>query len=295
MNRPYFAVLSRAVFLLAVCMGLPVPLSRAQGVPPQGSSKADGRSDRPHAPAFEVVSIRPGSPNLPWSSSVDSNGDEYRVIARPLGITILNAYLPWSQQSRERLPGAPPWIWNEKFDFVAKVAPGDLEAWHQSLRHAFAGPNPMLETMLQAALRDRCKLTVHRVPAMYSAFALVVSAHGLNRKRFSASRPGEVIPDNAVKMADDGRMVPILSSDDPVTHFYETSMASFAATMSGWGAPVEDRTGLTGRYDFALRQLSTNEDPSVDWDLAALGLKLEPIRMPTENIIIDHIEYPSPN
>ncbi len=153
----------------------------------------------------------------------------------------------------------------------------------------------MLQAMLQVALADRCKLVVHRTPATFPGFALVLSNRGPNRKRLVEAKPNEVIPDNALKVAEDGRMVPIRSEYDPVVHFYVTPMASLAAEMSRWGAPVEDRTGLTGKYDFALTRFSTTNNPSADWNLAALGLRLEPINVPTEAIIIDHIERPSPN
>ena len=90
-------------------------------------------------------------------------------------------------------------------------------------------------------------------------------------------------------------MIPFQSPDDPVLRFYATSMMSLAAILSGWGVPVEDRTGLTGKYDFELTRVSNTGDPSVDLDVAALGLKFTAIKIPTENIIIDHIEHPSPN
>ena len=287
---------ARVLLLLPALAGDPSLSVHAQCRAQQPYPPTDAHHDSLRGPAFEVISILPSNPgNLQWSLSIHPNGDEYRSIGRPLGDTILDAYFSRALQRRERLPGAPAWIWNDKFDIVAKVAPADLEAWHQSIRHGFAGSSSLLQTMLQAALRDRCKLVVHRVPATYPGFALVLANHGPNPKRFLRSKPGEAIPDDAMKGFDDGRMTGIKSSEDPVTHFYETSTASLAATMSGWGEPVEDRTGLTGKYDFALRRLSTEGDPSIDWDLAALGLKLEPIKIPIENIIIDHIEYPSPN
>lgn len=90
-------------------------------------------------------------------------------------------------------------------------------------------------------------------------------------------------------------MVPIQSPDEPVLRFYATSMMSLAAILSGWGVPAEDRTGLTGKYDFELTKATNSGDPYVDLNVAALGLKLTAIKIPTENIVIDHIEHPSPN
>lgn len=136
---------------------------------------------------------------------------------------------------------------------------------------------------------------MHRIPATVSGFALLVANRGPNPKRFSPAKPEEFIPDSAVKIEEDGRVVPISSDDDPVLHFYATSTGAFAAFLSGDGVLVEDRTGLSGKYDFALTRLSLANDPSIDFDLAALGLKLEPIRIQTENIVIDHIAYPSPD
>ena len=72
-------------------------------------------------------------------------------------------------------------------------------------------------------------------------------------------------------------------------------MAAFVLFMSG-AAPIEDRTGLPGKYKFDLTRFGTEEIPTSDWDLAPLGLRLIPVKIPTENEVIDHnIERPSPN
>lgn len=73
-------------------------------------------------------------------------------------------------------------------------------------------------------------------------------------------------------------------------------------------AQVVDHTGLTGRYDFTLTWLSSgpdeqhvgaisSDDPDKlsHWNFAALGLKIVQVKIPTEDLVIDHIESPSQN
>jgi uncharacterized protein (TIGR03435 family) len=76
-------------------------------------------------------------------------------------------------------------------------------------------------------------------------------------------------------------------------------------------APVLDKTGITGKYDFklafsrdsdtemgpgeALPPTNDSEPTIVDALKGQLGLKLVPIRIPFDEIVIDHIEKPSPN
>ena len=298
-NPFYPADFSCALLLLSACFGFACPPAFAQDKPQQGTSgAAAGSADYVRAFAFDVVSIRPHDPaNSFRKIEVPLGGDEFQSIGNSLAMAIEFAYFPIGMQSKDRIVNAPGWLWNTEFDFVGKVSPDDLEEWHKFTPHAFGRPNPMLEAMVQTALADRCKLVVHRTPATGPGFALVVSNRGPNRKRFVEAKSDETTPNNAQKIPEDGRMVPILlrNDPDPVLHFYETSMASLVAILSRSGALVKDRTGLIGKYDFALGRLSTIGDPSADWDVAALGLKLEPIKVPTENIVIDHIEYPSPN
>lgn len=240
-----------------------------------------------------MVSIRP-APDT-GDRSFGTRGDEYRAIGEPLGITILLAYFPFRMGSKDRIIGAPSWVWNDSYEFVGKVGETDLPDWQHSSQRGLMAPNPMLQIMLQNALADRCKLVIHRIPTQINGFALVAANHGPNRKNLVKSNSDDVIPDKAVGIALDGRVVPIFSHDDPVLHFYQTSMASLVLLISGPGAPIEDRTGLSGKYKFDLTRLGTDGIPTSDWDLAPLGLKLIPTKIRTEQIVIDHIERPSPN
>ena len=74
---------------------------------------------------------------------------------------------------------------------------------------------------------------------------------------------------------------------------------------------MQDRTGLTGRYDLKLdfAPLIAATAPSAESAAPApdaapdiftaiqeqLGLKLEPARGPVQTIVVDHIEKPSEN
>jgi len=242
--------------------------------------------------AFDVTSIRPAPDTR--DRSFGSTGDEYIAIGEPLGMTIMLAYFPSRMASKDRIIGAPGWVWNDSYDFVGKVGEADLPEWKHFRQRGLMAQNPMLQTILQNALADRCKLIVHRVPTQVDGYALVVANHGPNRKNLVESKPDDVIPDKALPIALDGRMVPILSHDYPVLHFYQTSIAALVLEMSG-PAPIEDRTGLLGKYKFDLMRLGTDRVQSSDWDWAPLGLKLIPAKIPTVNIVIDHIEKPSPN
>ena len=64
------------------------------------------------------------------------------------------------------------------------------------------------------------------------------------------------------------------------------------------GYPVINETGLTGKYDLALKYVrddSGSDGPSVFAALADLGLKLEARQAPVEVFVIDSAERPREN
>ncbi len=74
------------------------------------------------------------------------------------------------------------------------------------------------------------------------------------------------------------------------------TMAKLAQTLGpAAGVPVEDRTGLTGSYDVAVRYAV---DPERDAGLPSLttavnetlGLQLEPAKVPVEVVVIDRVD-----
>lgn len=90
-------------------------------------------------------------------------------------------------------------------------------------------------------------------------------------------------------------------------------MARAAESLQGYGRmqrPVVDRTGLSGKFDFALEWTPQPEGPSVDADAGQfrqpgpsfmqavhdqLGLKFKEDQAPIDIVVVDHIERPSEN
>jgi uncharacterized protein (TIGR03435 family) len=295
--HPFLLDVGRQVALIGIAVSLTVtPLVAQAGNTPRATATLDGDlTVRPDL-AFDVVSIHPSNTGPERDQlQVRVVGDEYQASQMPLGNTILMAYFPFRVGSTDRIVGAPDWVWKDDYDFVGKVGEANLPVWQKFSQHGIRMQNPMLQTMLQNALAECCKLVVHRVPTQVDGYALVLAKDGPNRKKLIESKPADTIPDQAIQFADEGRLVRTHSPDNPVWTFYQTSMSALALYFTAPGASVEDKTGLTGKYRFDLIRLNTDGNLPSTFDLASLGLKLIPAKIPVENIVVDHIERPLPN
>jgi uncharacterized protein (TIGR03435 family) len=161
--------------------------------------------------------------------------------------------------------------------------------------------------MFQALLVDRFRLKFHWEDRRVSGYRLVVA------KRGSKLSPAGSLPldSDVVKMRTvDGNMPTIHEHHvelGVVQMGREASLADLASLVSfRMGAPVEDATGLGGKYDFDLRTKGrTAEDnpqespqgwPPMIYALQdQLGLRLEPAQIIDKVLVIDHVEAPSPN
>jgi uncharacterized protein (TIGR03435 family) len=93
---------------------------------------------------------------------------------------------------------------------------------------------------------------------------------------------------------------------------YGTTMASFATVLAertDSGRTIQDKTGLTGKYDITLKAEpplnpppdAPTSNPESDWDAAmlasvnSLGLKLVSTNAPVELLIVDHLDRPTEN
>jgi uncharacterized protein (TIGR03435 family) len=256
-------------------------------------------------PAFDVVSIKPDR----------SGGMMMRIGMSPDGITVTN--LPVADLIRQafgvsidRLVGGPGWINSDRFDIDAKVAPEDA-----AKLKSLTGPQRWV--MFIPVLEDRFGLKFHHESRNLTQYVLIVSKAGLKMKE---ATPGDIYP-NGIHPPSGGSGAGLMWMQP--------------GEFTGQGAPIEnlvrslcfvlggtivDQTGLTGKYDFNLKwtpevgsgmpagpsdggpagagnaPAAGNSGPSLFTALEEqLGLKLDAKKVPTDVIVIDHVEQPSPN
>jgi bla regulator protein blaR1 len=157
--------------------------------------------------------------------------------------------------------------------------------------------------MLQAMLDDRLKLVVHRSTMQAPVYLLVVGKRG---PKFKETNPDELHPGTR-PMPGGGTLSREEEDDQMTVHYFGISIAQLARWVLGTARPVEDKTGLAGRYDVTIQRpaLQPNAQqggisapdlgPSPTSIADQLGLKLEPSKGQVETLVIDHVEPPSPN
>ena len=286
----HFSLASLCLMLGPALWSVPAP---AQGSS-EGSSANSAQTRKQFE--FEVFSIRPHKPGT------DPLNRQYR----PDGFTqtanleylIKLAYIPQPGLpfSSLEILHAPDWVGDDWYDIDARVAQQDMAAWQQ------AGPDvydsELLRSALQVALRERCKLAFHMTPTEIPYWSIMVGKHGAKLKE---TVPGAVKP-VVGKTSASGKGFYI--QDKGKRQFVGVTMDDFAIALMRLTKdyPVQDETGLTGRYDFTLpwydyQQYPTSEisNPLDRMPIASIGLMLEMGKGPGFIIDIDHIERPSPN
>jgi uncharacterized protein (TIGR03435 family) len=244
---------------------------------------AVGFSQNAPRPTFEVASVKPSPPLPPdlagglaqlGSSGVKINPARAEFIRVSLTDLIARAYRVGSFQI-----SGPDWMKTAHFDIFAKLPDG-------------ASPDSVPE-MLQSLLADRFKLTLQRAEKEFPVYVLIVAKGGSNLPR----KPSDYDPQAK-------------NSAGPMTMEFIATLLSNAV-----GRPVLNQTEMEGEYmvphEFrsamgrrilARRVAHGGDEPeltaamSVPSDseffgaLKALGLSLEPRKLPLTSLVIDHLE-----
>jgi uncharacterized protein (TIGR03435 family) len=252
--------------------------------------------------AFDAVSIRPTSPNA-FARPRQISADGYRVTMTTLLWQLIEAYVPQDGAAAFReddVKGYPSWVATERYDIDARVPEADLPEWQKH-----ASQPAMLRAMLQEMLVERCKLAVHREFKERDVYALVVAKGGPKLKE---TDPEETFPPG-IDLPGGGVIVNNPSSGLILYGVTINSFLSFVAGSVGSDLPIQDKTGLTGRYDIVLTtpKASVDSAPGEDGSSASdpgpapfsflkkFGLAVMPAKGTVETLVIDHIERPSEN
>ncbi|MGD0500950.1 MAG: TIGR03435 family protein [Bryobacteraceae bacterium] len=233
-------------------------------------------------PKFEVASVK-RSDCFTGHNSIDPGSVTLKGL--PLKAVLREAF----KVPMDRIEG-PSWLDTDCFEISAKIPEG--------------ATSDQLPAMYQALLTERFRLAAHKEDRPRPGYALVVDKGG---PKFKEDDP------NTRFMGRNAGMVMFGAFGHGAVKGVR-SMAELAANLSteGYG-PVQDLTGLTGKYDidlswtrdpefarrdpFASAATSTSADtPAVpEADLFAalrdqLGLRLERRNLQVQFLVIDHIE-----
>jgi uncharacterized protein (TIGR03435 family) len=265
------------------------------------------------APGFDAVTIKPNRTrgSLNRRHAVVFKPDRFMATNFTLRELIQLAYGVQGSQ----ILAVPDWLDSEKYDVEAKLgssAVDELSKLSPDQR------NLERQSMLQALLADRFKLTLHHETKEVPAYVLAIAKDG-PKLRENTYRNGVTGPDGLVY----GGVPGVFFTGPHQLSGQRTRLEPFVGLLSGQlGRPVVDKTGLTGVYDFTLDWLAPLRKPeSAPSILKAvpehaealtkvhaietaslleavseqLGLELNLQTGPVEILVIDHIEKPSEN
>jgi len=283
----------------------PVVFGLIQEPQRQAASPVAGTASK--VPAFEVASIKPDKSGMGMMSTLRTTPVGFSASNVPLKALIQYAY----GVEENQIFGAPSWLGSEQYDIEAKVSSSDTDALHD------LSPDQR-SLMLQPLLADRIQLKVHREVRGVPVLVLVVAKGG---PKLHEAKPGDTYP-NGLKGFDGKEGGPGMMLMRPGQLTAQGVDLPFVAKQLSQqlGRTVQDKTGLTGKYDFTLQwtperdsspmfrgpeggqQGAANAPPAdasgpsiVTAIQEQLGLKLESQKAPVEVLVIDHVERPSAN
>lgn len=239
-------------------------------------------------PRFEVASVKPLDATL---------ADLLRTNYRSVSITDSRVDL-----KGQTLPELIGLAWNLTQDRVMNV-PDSVRGLFfdiQALIPQGVSKDTVPE-MMQALLADRFTLSVHTAGETRSAYRMTVGKGTAKLQPSTAEGPGKCVVEGGHRMCRAMTMAEFattLSQIGQIGRAAANSAAPAATAILEWiiDRPVEDATGLQGRFDFPfdynrVGPVSADTPPVRVVDaVTALGLKLDSVKQAFSTVIIDHVE-----
>ena len=234
------------------------------------------------APLFEVASVKLNP--APGRVLIHFGPDNVNLTSIDLQIAVILAYGVRAFQIE-----GPGWVSDGTTRF-------NVEA--KSSRPV---PEDQLRLMLQTLLADRFHLALHHEQKEIPVLALRPGNSGIKLKPFAGATPPDTQWLGFLRVSQ-------AMSDNEHHVFTNAPMEAVAAAVSASCTgpstlpPVVDQTGLSGRFDFALRNLPppppdagtpTDDDQLAACDLIVqqdLGLTLSRTKAPIDILVIDHAD-----
>jgi uncharacterized protein (TIGR03435 family) len=249
---------------------------------------------------FDVASVRPSTSGAQVPLPRILPDGQVRIVGVTLRDLIRLAY--HSGRGQVIVEGGPAWIMADRFDVIAKT-----------------GGTAPSATMLRHLLESRFNLQARSLTRESNVFALVVARQdgrlGPSIKETTCAAADAVTApaafNESLERAMKGPAVPATDCSTfrigagPTFFAESVTMTRFAAILSEFpmlgGAPVVDRTGLTGTYTFQMRTRADNNpnpEAGVLMPVALeeqLGLKLERSTGLIDVVVVDQAQRPDVN
>jgi uncharacterized protein (TIGR03435 family) len=245
---------------------------------------------------FDVATIRPAQPtdaNFHTSVSSPPNSSRFEVTNLPIKALIQIAY-----GFDAPVVGAPDWVGNTFYTIQAR---SDEAADARLAKLTVNEVRLEKRNALRVLLAERFGLKTHLETRNSAIYNLVVAKSGVKMQAVPPPPPPA-----------DGEAPPPPPATDVQAHGSQhglefdatnASMRAVAGVLSAMvEAPVVDKTGLTGIYNYTLqfgREWSDHDPESWPSIFTAveeqLGLKLESVHESVPNLVIDQITKPTEN
>ena len=220
----------------AVALAVPLAFGLVYATPNRGETQREDTAAK--LPAYDVAAIKPDKSGM--GPRILFSADRLTATRVTLKFLIKMAY----GVEDDQILGASNWLNSETYDIEAKVDSSEVSEVSK------LSDNQRM-VMFQRLLADRFKLALHRETKELPVYALVIAKNG---PKLQEAKPGDTYP-NGIKGPDGkpaghagmmmwgrgrltGQGIPIASLVPPLSQQLSRT--------------VQDRTGLTGKYDIEL-------------------------------------------